>query len=64
MTAPTNCESCGMPIEGSTRTLRALLLASALPRDERFRERINDVERRVRSGYAKFAPAAEQEANS
>jgi AAA domain/Bifunctional DNA primase/polymerase, N-terminal len=54
--------SCGMPIEGSTRTLRALLLASALPRDERFRERINDVERRVRSGYAKFAPAAEQEA--
>jgi RecA-family ATPase len=53
--------ACGIPAEASARTLRSLLLASALPRDERFQERLDDIERTVRTGYAKFATPTQDE---
>ncbi len=56
--------ACGIPAEASARTLRSLLLASALPRDERFQARLDDIERTVRTGYAKFATPIQDEGDT
>ena len=51
----------GITAENSFRILRALMLSSTAPHDERWLARFSDLGRLVRSGHEKFGPAQEPE---